>query len=174
MSIAENKTSLSRKARSILPLIIIAVASLAFDQITKSMVRGQLAIRGTFEVIRGFFELSYSENTGAVFGSFQGRNGIFIVVSILAIIFIFFYYSRFKENLWMKLSLGFILGGALGNLMDRIFFGFVTDFLRFKIWFLRPFWWPNFNIADASVTIGAIMLVIGMFRINWKMADEQD
>jgi signal peptidase II len=168
----KNKINLTNEIKLILPLIIIALVSLSLDQITKTIVRNEIAIRGTVEVIRGFFEISYSENTGAVFGSFQGRNRIFIIVSFLAIIFIFFYYSKFKENLWMKLALGFILGGALGNLTDRIFFGFVTDFLRFKIWFLRPFWWPNFNIADASVTIGALMLFIGMFRINWKFVDE--
>jgi len=168
----KNKINLTNEIKLILPLIIIALVSLSLDQITKTIVRNEIAIKGTIEVIRGFFEISYSENTGAVFGSFQGRNSIFIIVSFLAIIFIFFYYSKFKESLWMKLALGFILGGALGNLADRIFFGFVTDFLRFKIWFLRPFWWPNFNIADASVTIGALMLFIGMFRINWKLADE--
>jgi len=169
---AKNKLNLTNEIKLILPLIIIAIVSLSLDQITKTIVRNEIAVRGTVEIIEGFFELSYSENTGAVFGSFQGRNRIFIIVSLLAIIFIFFYYSKFKENLWIKLALGFILGGALGNLTDRIFFGFVTDFLRFKIWFLRPFWWPNFNIADASVTIGALMLFIGMFRINWKLADE--
>lgn len=164
--------NLGREIRLVLPLIIIAVISLSLDQITKTIVRNELSIIGTVEIIKGFFELSYSENTGAVFGSFQGRNSIFILVNFLAIGFIFYYYSKFKESLWMKLSLGLILGGALGNLSDRIFFGFVTDFLRFKIWFLRPFWWPNFNIADTSVTIGAIMLIISMSRINWKLADE--
>lgn len=164
--------NLGREIKLILPLIIIAVISLSLDQITKTIVRNELSPIGTIEVIKGFFELSYSENTGAVFGSFQGRNSIFILVNFLAIGFIFYYYSKFKNNLWMKLSLGLILGGALGNLSDRIFFGFVTDFLRLKIWFLRLFWWPNFNIADASVTIGAIMLIISMSIINWKLADE--
>jgi signal peptidase II len=57
-------------------------------------------------------------------------------------------------------------------LADRLFFGFVTDFLRVKVWFMHTFWWPNFNIADASVTIGAIMLVISMFIINQRLEDE--
>jgi signal peptidase II len=172
LSKIESKTSLSKEIKLIIPLIIIAVLSLSIDQVTKSIVRNELAIRGTVEVIRGYFEFSYSENTGAAFGTFQGRNKIFIIVNLFAIAFIFFYYSKFKESLWMKLSLGLILGGALGNLADRLFFGFVTDFLRVKVWFMHAFWWPNFNIADASVTVGAIMLVISMFIINRRLEDE--
>jgi len=68
----------------------------------------------------------------------------------------------------MKLSLGLLLAGALGNLIDRIFFGYVTDFIRVRVWLLRPVWWPNFNIADAAVCIGVAMLVIAMFKNSYK------
>ena len=64
----------------------------------------------------------------------------------------------------MKISLGFLLGGAMGNLIDRLIFQYVTDFIRVRWWFLHWRWWPSFNIADASVVVGAIMLIIGMLR----------
>lgn len=168
MKVANDKPSLITQIKDIMPMLVIAIVILAADQLTKTIVRGKLAVIGTLEVIKGFFELSYSENTGAAFGTFHDKNSVFIVVSLIAIIFIFIYYNRYKENIWMSVSLGFILGGALGNLADRIFFGFVTDFLRFQLWFIHSFWWPNFNIADSGVTVGAIMLVIVLFRDSYK------
>jgi signal peptidase II len=166
LNITSDKPSLSTHIKNLMPTLAIALFIVLLDQVTKSLIRDKLAVVGTIEVIRRFFELSYSENTGAAFGSFQGRNGIFIVVNFLAIIFIFIYYNRFKENMWMRISLGFILGGAIGNLMDRIFIGFVTDFIRIHLW--NSLWWPNFNIADAGVTIGAIMLIIVLFIESYK------
>jgi signal peptidase II len=163
-----DKPDLITKIKDITPLLAIAIIIIILDQFTKSMARGKLAIVGTIEVIRGFFELIYSENTGAAFGTFQGRNSVFIIVNILAIVFIFIYYKKFKDNIWMKISLGFILGGAIGNLIDRIFFGFVTDFIRIRLWVIHSFWWPNFNIADSGVTVGAIILIIVLFMDSYK------
>ncbi len=169
MSISLSKDLLINNIKYAKPMIIVTLLVLAIDQITKTIVRKSVASSGTIEIIRGFFEISYSENTGAVFGIFRGQNNIFVLVGIVAIVFIFFYYNQFKHSLWMKIALGFILGGALGNLSDRIIFGFVTDFLRVRIWFLRFLWWPNFNLADAAVCIGAIMLIIGMSFIGRKI-----
>jgi len=171
LNITENRSGFAKEIRLIIPLIVIAVISLSLDQVTKSVVRDRLVITRSVEVIKGFFELSYSENTGAAFGTFQGKNRFFIIINIFAIAFIFYYYTKFKQDLWIKLSLGLILGGALGNFSDRIFFGYVTDFLRFKVWFVRFFWWPNFNIADASVTVGAIMMILNISIANWKIKD---
>ncbi|MDQ1327547.1 MAG: signal peptidase [Candidatus Poribacteria bacterium] len=168
MKVANDKPSLITQIKDIMPMLIIAIIIVAADQLTKTIIRGKLAVIGTLEVIKGFFEFSYSQNTGAAFGTFHDKNSIFIVVNLIAIIFIFIYHNRYKENIWMKVSLGFILGGALGNLADRIFFGFVTDFIRVRLWFIHTFWWPNFNIADSGVTVGAIMLIIVLFRDSYK------
>ncbi|MGQ9611076.1 MAG: signal peptidase II, partial [bacterium] len=81
------------------PMIIVTLLVLAADQITKTIVRRSVSIKGTIEIIRGFFEISYSENTGAVFGIFRGQNNIFVLIGIVAIIFIFFYYKQFKHSL---------------------------------------------------------------------------
>ena len=145
-------------------MLIVAALSISLDQITKSIIRATVATRGLIEVIEGYFQIVYAENTGAAFGTFYGKNNLFIVIMIIAIGFIFIYYRQFKENLWMKISLGFLLGGAVGNLIDRLVFQYVTDFIRVRWWFLHWRWWPSFNIADASVVIGAIMLIIGMIK----------
>lgn len=166
MAISISKNLLISHIKYAKPMIIVTLLILAIDQITKTIVRKSVSLMETIEVIKGFFEISYSENTGAVFGIFRGQNHIFVLVNIIAIIFIFIYYNQFRQSLWMKTALGFILGGALGNLSDRIFFGFVTDFLRIRVWFFRFLWWPNFNLADAAVCIGAIMLIIGMSFIE--------
>ena len=95
---------------------------------------------------------------------FKVKYSVFIVVSSVAICFIFAYYRQFKESTWMKISLGLLLGGALGNLIDRVIFQYVTDFIRVRVWLLGWRWWPSFNIADASVCIGAVMLILGMLK----------
>lgn len=164
MSTSNNKLSLVEQTKSMLPMVIIALTVLLLDQATKALVRRFVAHIGMIEVIKGFFEISYVENTGATFGMFSGQNRIFIVVSFIAIIFMFIYYRQFKDSLWMRVSLGFLLGGAMGNLVDRIVFQYVIDFIRVRYWFLQLRWWPSYNIADAAVCIGAIMLIIGVMR----------
>ena len=164
MAVFISRISLTTQFRTLWAMLVVALLSVSSDQLTKTIVRRTVAVSGKVEVIRGYFEISYAENTGAAFGMFRGRNGVFIIVSLIAIGFIFVYYRQFKSNIWMKISLGLLLGGALGNLTDRIIFGYVTDFIRVRWWFLHLRWWPAFNIADASVCIGAAILVLVMFR----------
>lgn len=147
-----------------LPMLIAALISVFLDQLTKYIIRKTAAAGNTIQVISGYFQISYAENTGAAFGMFRGQNSAFIIISLIAICFMFIYYRQFKASTWMKISLGLLLGGALGNLMDRALFGHVTDFIRVRWWFLRWRWWPSFNVADASVCVGAVMLVLGMLR----------
>lgn len=153
--------------KQMIPMLPITLVVLILDQYTKALIRRTVAISGDVEVIPGFFEITYSENTGAVFGSFQGQNRFFILISIVAIGFVVVYFLRFRDNKWMGTALGFILGGALGNLIDRILFGFVTDFIRVKVWLLRPMWWPNFNVADSAVVVGGVLILITMLRTDY-------
>ena len=147
--------------RSIFPLVITAVPMFLLDQFTKWFIQQNIPLHGQIPVIEGIFNLRHDTNDGAAFGLMPGRHIPLIIISILAIGFIFYYYRHYRENLWMKLALGFLLGGALGNFIDRIRLGEVTDFLQFR---LPGFWWPTFNVADVSVCIGAGMLIIHMFR----------
>ena len=162
MSTTVNKTFSSTHTRLMRPMLIAAIIVIFLDQLTKAMVRKIIITRGTVEVIRGYFQISYAENTGAAFGMFRGQNTIFIVISAVAIVFIFAYYRQFKTSMWMKISLGLLLGGAIGNLTDRVLFHHVTDFIRVKWWLLHWRWWPSFNLADTAVCVGAIMLILGM------------
>jgi signal peptidase II len=114
-------------------------------------------------IIPGFFNLRHDRNTGAAFGVLAGHRILLILITIAALAFIFAYYLRFRESPWMQVSLGFLLGGAIGNFIDRIHLGEVVDFLQFGIASKKLFW-PTFNIADVSVCIGAGMLIVYLFR----------
>lgn len=123
------------------------------DQVLKFWVRSKLVL-GEVKFNLGFFNLTYVQNTGAGFGVLQGFNLGLIFFSILVIGIIFYYYNQIdvKERL-LVFATAFVLGGALGNLIDRISLGHVVDFLSFSFW-------PAFNVADMAVSIGVIGLVI--------------
>jgi len=143
-------------------MLIITVFSLFLDQFTKNLVRKAISTSDTIVLIKGWLHLTHSENSGMAFGMLPGWNHVVTFVSIFAIVFIFMYYRQFEPTRWMQISLGLVLGGALGNLVDRVLFGYVTDFIRVRWWFSRYRWWPSFNIADACVCVGAAMLIIAM------------
>jgi signal peptidase II len=172
LAISISRTSLLTYIKAIRPMLIAAAIVIFLDQVTKEIVRRTVAINGKIEIIRGYFEISYAENTGAAFGMFQGQNRIFIIVGLAAIGFIILYYRQFRENIWMRISLGLLMGGALGNLIDRVVFHYVTDFIRVRWWLMHLRWWPAFNIADASVFVGAAMLIVGMIKRS-KSMDQQ-
>ncbi len=147
-----------------LPLFGITSLVLAADQLTKWLVQEIIVPRNpqVIVVIEGIFELSYTTNTGAAFGLMRGQNLILTIITIVAIGFIFVYYKQYLHSLWMRIALSVLLGGALGNFLDRIRHGEVTDFLRFRL--LPNFWWPTFNLADVAVCVGAGMLMIHLLR----------
>lgn len=142
-------------------LILISSCIIALDQFTKFLVRSRMNLGSSIVVIKGLLDISYVTNDGAAFGLFRGWNPIFIMVTFIAIVFIFVYYRQFKDDLWMRIALGFLLGGAVGNLIDRIHIKQVIDFINFR-------WWPSFNVADISVCIGAGMLLIRIIRGEGK------
>ncbi len=113
----------------------------------------------------GFFRLTYGQNTGAVFGIFQGNNiALTILVSIEAIfILVYYFFFRvrypFLNTHLNTISVGLILGGVFGNLIDRIHLGYVTDFIG-----IRP--WPDFNLADSSGVIGVILFAFSILMIS--------
>ena len=152
--------------RNIIPLICVAIPVLILDWGTKWLVQNYIT-QGTevIPIIPGFFNLRHDRNTGAAFGVLAGHRVLLILITIVALVFIFSYYLRFRESRWMQVSLGFLLGGAIGNFIDRLYLGEVVDFLQFGIVSRRIFW-PTFNVADVSVCIGAGMLIVYLFRIR--------
>lgn len=133
----------------------IAVVVVALDQATKYLVRADLSPVGTsVPVIGRLLRLTYTRNEGAAFGMLPGGRVAFMVVSFTVVTVIAGYVLRRRpERPWMIVALGLVLGGAIGNLIDRAYFGWVTDFIQV------PFDFPVFNVADSSVVVGVAMLV---------------
>lgn len=139
-----------------------AIAVIVLDQITKAVITEKLFMYGSHKVIDGFFSLVYVMNPGAAFGFLAGAPEIFrylffISVTVLAILLIIYYILKSKsQDVLMVISLTLIFGGAVGNLIDRIRFGAVVDFLDF---YIGAWHWPAFNAADSAISIGAVLMI---------------
>ena len=144
------------KRGSAFPTIIgIAAIVFALDQATKFLVVQYIPFRESwslFPALARLFKFTYISNTGAAFGMFPQLGTIFMVVAILVIGGIIIFYKQLPtENVWVRVSLGLQLGGAMGNLVDRLLRGYVVDFVDIGFW-------PIFNIADLSIVVGVTML----------------
>ena len=134
-------------------LIIILI-----DQITKFLIKTSFQLKQSLPIIKDIFHLTYIHNFGAGFGILQQQQWILIFISLTVVGVIFYYFDRIKEKDKLLQNLvGFILGGTIGNLIDRVAYGFVIDFLDFQMW-------PIFNAADSFVTIGVIGLIIYLWK----------
>ena len=141
---------------------LIGLLILVADQLSKAWIRVSLPEgQSLFEV--GFFQITHVQNTGAAFGLFRGQTlilTIFAIISITVIlVYVFVSYRRFSwlDSMLSKLALGLVFGGIVGNLIDRLRLGYVTDFIDFGFW-------PAFNIADSAVTVGVIIFVYYLLR----------
>lgn len=140
----------------------IACVLLMVDQLVKLLVRSKISLMDEITVIPNFFSLHYIENTGAAFSLFSGATIILIVLSVLVLAFLHFYVlSDEVMTKWKKFGLGIVIGGIIGNLIDRILYGAVVDYLAFSFW---GYSFPVFNIADIGITVGFLILVIDVFR----------
>jgi signal peptidase II len=146
--------------------ILPAVAGtiLALDQISKSWVVAHMSFGESREVaswLAPLFSLTYVTNTGIVFGLFQGMGDVLLIVVLIAISAIFLYYRHLPSGpIPLHIALGLQLGGALGNLVDRLVRGAVVDFIDLNFWPLHH--WPIFNLADASIVAGVVLLLLVM------------
>ena len=134
-----------------------AVAVFALDFLTKAAALHSLQPFSPITVVPGFFNLSLVFNRGAAFGIFPGAAAVFMILAAITIVAIlFFAWHSPQASLILKIALGLIAGGASGNLVDRIRFGHVVDFLDFYVGNAH---WPAFNVADSSLCIGAALLL---------------
>ena len=140
-------------------LIIFSTASIAIiiDQLTKFLINMNLELNQSIPVINNVFHLTYILNSGAGFGILQQQKLLLIFISIIVIGVILYYIRKIKNEKVLQVLAGLVLGGTMGNLIDRISYGYVIDFLDFRIW-------PIFNIADSFVTVGVIWLVIYLWK----------
>lgn len=145
--------------------IIIILLIVAADLLTKYLlVPVMMQAGGSVPVIGSWFHLTYVENTGASFGIFQNSVPFFIAVTavVLVVGIVFMIKTRKTQSVFLKVSLSLVIGGAIGNFYDRVVFGYVRDFLDFRL----PFWHWVFNIADACLVIGSIMLGVYVLFIH--------
>lgn len=135
--------------------MIMIVLIIAFDQITKYFASLKLADGSVAKFIPGVVQFKYAENTGMAFSMLSGARWVFIALTVVVCVGVFYYlFSNRCKNLWLYWSLGVILSGGIGNLIDRIKFGYVVDFIEPT--FVN---FAIFNIADCAVTCGAVVLV---------------
>ena len=142
-------------ARRHLPFLGAAALIVALDQITKVILRASLEL-GEREQLAQFFSISHVANDGGAFGIFGGANTILAVSAVVAIVIVAAYYLFPPLNHWLiRSGLALILGGAIGNLLDRIYQGHVTDFIDF-------IHFPAFNVADAAINVGVAAVIIAI------------
>jgi signal peptidase II len=151
---------LNRFFRNYRLLLLVSGLILILDQVSKAWIRANLALGESMSPIQAldpFVRIVHWYNTGVAFGMFQGMNTVFIILAFIVMSVIFFYFPRVPERDWLlRLALAMQFGGAGGNLIDRIMVGHVTDFVA-----VGDF--PVFNVADASITVGVAVLLIGVW-----------
>ena len=152
--------------RHIIPFVVMALV-VPLDQITKFYISSSMSLHDSFPVIDGLFNITYVRNTGAAFGflakaSPMIRCTFLIAVTVAVILLIIYYIWKIKaEEKLFVFPLSLILGGAVGNLIDRVHFGYVIDFLDF---YIGSYHWPAFNVADSAISIGAIILIFEVLK----------
>ena len=137
---------------------LVAGAVLLIDQLSKYLVHLKLVPGESVPIIKNVFHISLIHNTGCVFGLFRHQATILMALSILTIVMILVFYRQLVgSGRIMRVAVGLLIGGASGNLIDRLRFGYVVDFLDFQIW-------PVFNLADSAVTIGVVLILWNLFH----------
>ena len=144
-------------------VFIISVSILVLDQLTKKLICLNFLPGQSRPIIENIFHLTLVYNKGIAFGLYLGTALISVFISVMVIILLIVSVIKIKgHGLILKIAFSLILGGAVGNLVDRIRFGYVIDFLDFRVW-------PVFNVADTAITIGAGLLIAYLFKMrNFK------
>lgn len=151
-------------------LIGVSLVIVALDQFTKLLIMTTMHLHESIPVVSGFFNLTYIRNPGAAFGMFATTNSAFRLVffvgtslfalGLLGTIF----YRMHPDDVWGQLTVSSIFGGAIGNLMDRLQYGEVVDFLDV---YIGSYHWPAFNVADSAISVGVVSLLI-LFAMDKK------
>jgi signal peptidase II len=147
--------------RSLLLLLAVAIAVVSLDYATKQWVMANLAFERPVEILGPFVRLTYTRNSGVAFGLGAGTSFPFYIFSIIAAIAILYLFVRTRiDGLVRRIALALIFGGAIGNLIDRVRWGEVVDFLQIGT---ERWYWPAFNVADAAVSVGVVL-----FALTWS------
>ncbi len=157
--------ALLSRTRGWLALPLLALLTVLADRVTKTIIVNNLALNQSWNPISGLERLvsvTYVTNTGAAFGLFPDLGGVFVVIAVFVVVAILIYYHQLPQGYGLvRVALGLQLGGALGNLIDRLTLGHVIDFIDFKVW-------PVFNVADSAIVVGIGLLAWTMLREEQK------
>jgi signal peptidase II len=157
MATATTKTSGRGRVRGHLRPVLLAAALVAVvivaDRITKHIVRGHIGFTQSDTVISGVLRLVHYRNTGVAFDFLSGGGLIVVVITGIALIALLAYFAAHPGRRLLWVPTGLLVGGAVGNLLDRLINGYVTDFIKFPDW-------PAFNVADIAITVGVISLIL--------------
>jgi signal peptidase II len=158
---------MSFKVQGRLPYLVLVVATLLLDRWSKVLIRRRFNLNESISVIDGFFDITYVQNTGVAFGIFSSISSpaksvlLSIFTACAAAVVITYSVRSPAGNRLLQLALALILGGALGNLYDRLAYGHVVDFLEF---YVASYHWPSFNVADSAISIGVALLALEIIR----------
>ena len=144
-------------------IYLIFILGMLLDYVTKIWAIGTLKGQPDITVIEGFFDFSYLENRGAAFGIFQGRVYLlaFVTIIIMAVLFVMYQKTKKKTKL-LTISTALIMTGAIGNLIDRLRYGFVVDFISWH--WKNTYYFPTFNVADICITVGTGLLILYIIK----------
>ena len=152
-----------------LKLYLISLSIFLLNILTKNYIQNKIMYGDQVE-ITSFLSFVHFQNPGAAFSFLSDQGGwqryFLIVISLLAVIYIPWLINQYKKNMLIVIGLLLILGGAIGNLYDRISYGYVIDFIYFHI---AEFYWPAFNVADSAISIGVLLFLYGSFRSYKKI-----
>ncbi len=164
-------TTLEKNQRRLIFFFGLSAFLVGLDQLTKRLIEKNLALGEVFPVLPEVLEITLSYNTGAAFGLFSSGTGLLTIISGLACLYFIFWLVRSIETLsfWGKLTLSLLLAGALGNLIDRLLFGRVTDFIDLL---LLPGNFPIFNLADLWINLGALIYIISSLAGRFERKTE--
>jgi signal peptidase II len=158
-------------------ILIVAALVIALDQGSKYLVAYSLPVGGTWSPLPGptpFFQIVYTYNTGATFGLFKDLGPVFMFLAVVIVAALILYARRLRPDQWLRcVALGLLLGGAIGNLIDRIRLGHVIDFIDVGVGTRR---WYTSNLADVSLVLGVILLGVAMLieEVRHKPAPQPD
>lgn len=140
---------------------VIAIFILLFDQISKSLIEIYFKLNESFVIVKDFFNITVAHNTGGAWSILNNHSYLFIIFSVVALIVLIRFMFQFKNNLRNNIAFACTVAGIMSNLADRLFLGYVRDFLDFTV---LGYDYPIFNIADIAIVVGVLLLIVAIFK----------
>jgi signal peptidase II len=150
-----------------MPYLFLVSGAFILDRWTKSWIQDRFDLHESDPIIDGFFNITYVQNTGVAFGILSSVSSpaksllLSAFTAFAAVVVITYSFRSSARNRLLQVALALVLGGALGNLYDRLVYGYVVDFLEF---YLGTYHWPAFNVADSAITIGVVLLALEIIK----------